>query len=191
MNPLTFAPAGPDVAPALCRWFPTPHEVLMWTGERFGPALDTERLAGHIARLNDTPGARAVAVRSATGDLVGYGELGDATGPRPRLSRIGVAPEARSHGVGRALVDHLVTHAFDVLGATAVELTVFTSNEPAVRLYRRIGFATDEVHRGARTGPDGTLHDVLIMTLDRCTPGPATAAGPGRSAPPPGPPQRG
>lgn len=169
---LRFADAGPEVAAELCTWFTTPDHVLWWTGDRFGPALDPERVAEHIRSLGATAarsaGARTIGAWSSEDELLGYGELAPSPGheQRLRLSRIGVSPAARGRGVGRALVDHLVATAVGPLGATVLELTVFTANETAVQLYRSIGFVTDEVLQGARTGHDGTLHDVAVMTLD-------------------------
>ncbi len=49
-------------------------------------------------------------------------------------------PEARSQGVGRALVDAVVTHARSVSGVEEVVLAVTVGNELARRLYIVAGF---------------------------------------------------
>ena len=50
-----------------------------------------------------------------------------------------VAPTARRRGIGRALVQRAVAHAF-ANGVRRVNLLVYVPNEPAVNLYRSLGF---------------------------------------------------
>jgi len=50
-----------------------------------------------------------------------------------------VAPRARGRGTGRALVQSAVAHAFGN-GVRRVNLLVYVPNEPAVNLYRSLGF---------------------------------------------------
>jgi ribosomal protein S18 acetylase RimI-like enzyme len=57
-----------------------------------------------------------------------------------RLVALWVAPGARGTGVGDALVEAVVAVARQ-WGCRAVTLEVLMSNQPAVRLYRRHGFA--------------------------------------------------
>jgi [ribosomal protein S18]-alanine N-acetyltransferase len=76
------------------------------------------------------------------GELVGYAGLGFTAGP-PRaeaeVHTIGVDPAHQGKGIGRALLDALLTTA-DEVHAT-VFLEVRTDNEPAQRLYTTTGFA--------------------------------------------------
>ena len=51
-----------------------------------------------------------------------------------------MVPEARSQGVGRALLDAVVTHARSVSGVEEVVLAVTVGNEHARRLYIAAGF---------------------------------------------------
>lgn len=163
---LSFGPAKPDVAPVLCRWFVTPREVLMWSGERLGPVLTPERLAEHMTTLAGDD-AHAIGAWTAAGGLVGYSELRKLEGDelRVRLSRVGVAPEMRGQGIGRALVEHLVAIAFEEYMASVVELTALAVNATAIDLYSRVGFRVVEVRRGACTGHDGAIHDLVDMSL--------------------------
>ncbi len=49
-------------------------------------------------------------------------------------------PEARNQGIGRALLDAVVTHARTVSGVEDVVLAVTVGNEHARRLYIAAGF---------------------------------------------------
>src|SRR5262249_42322802 len=59
--------------------------------------------------------------------------------PRPELVGMFVAPEARGHGVGAALVDAVVSWA-RARQAGGLTLWVTVTNTPAVALYERCGF---------------------------------------------------
>jgi ribosomal protein S18 acetylase RimI-like enzyme len=59
------------------------------------------------------------------------------------LSYLGLAPEARGRGLGRALLDHALHFAREHL-ATRLILSVDGRNEPARRLYRAAGFTEFE-----------------------------------------------
>jgi ribosomal protein S18 acetylase RimI-like enzyme len=59
------------------------------------------------------------------------------------LAYIGVVPEFRRHGIGRALTLHAL-HALRATPATRMNLIVDTRNVPARRLYESLGFAATE-----------------------------------------------
>ena len=84
--------------------------------------------------------------------------------PRPVLVGMFVAPEARGHGVGAALVDAVVGWA-RARRASGLTLWVTATNTPAVALYDRCGFR--------RTGEQKPLGhspavDEIQMARDLC-----------------------
>lgn len=60
-------------------------------------------------------------------------------GPIGAIQNVGVIPEARGQGLGRALVRQAL-HGFRMAGLRRVYLEVTAENSGAVRLYRTIGF---------------------------------------------------
>lgn len=62
---------------------------------------------------------------------------------------MGVVPAHRSQGIGEAMLDALCGHAHRH-GVPALSLSVESDN-PAIRLYRRMGFTTVEESDGAHT----------------------------------------
>jgi len=58
---------------------------------------------------------------------------------RGEIAYLGVVPEARGRGVGRALVEQALRDTAE-MGLPLMGLAVDTSNEPAVRLYAAAGF---------------------------------------------------
>lgn len=100
--------------------------------------------------LRDARGRAAttqVLVAERDGDVVGTVTICPAESPYAEIGRAGesefrflaVAPSAWRTGVGEALVDACEQQARE-RGATAQVICVIDSNEPAHRLYRRLGF---------------------------------------------------
>jgi putative acetyltransferase len=75
---------------------------------------------------------------------------------------MGVHDDWQGKGVGTALMEALVDLADRWLNLTRLELTVYTDNQPAVRLYRKFGFETEGTLRGYAFR-DGRLVDVYHM----------------------------
>lgn len=75
---------------------------------------------------------------------------------------ISVAPEAQGQGVGRALMQALCDYADRWGQILRIELTVYTDNERAIRLYRSMGFEHEGTHRGYALR-DGAYADVHSM----------------------------
>lgn len=73
---------------------------------------------------------------------------------------MGVQKEHRSKGVGRMLLEAATRQAF-ATGIDRVELEVFASNHPAVRLYESVGFCLEGRKVGARR-LDGVIDDILL-----------------------------
>jgi ribosomal protein S18 acetylase RimI-like enzyme len=89
------------------------------------------------------PGAVVVAVQD--GVVVGSSNMyANRPGPGSHISsgNVVVGESARGHGVGRTLVEHLLTWSRDQ-GFVGVQFNaVAASNTPAVSLYQRVGFVT-------------------------------------------------
>jgi L-amino acid N-acyltransferase YncA len=109
------------------------------------------------------PYHRYVAVEG--GDVVGWVAL---SGYSDRCCYQGVAdlsvyvdPRAQRRGVGRALLEHLVT-ATDAAGIWTLQAGVFPENEGSLALHRRCGFRV--VGTRERIGElDGVWRDVVLL----------------------------
>lgn len=92
---------------------------------------------------------------------------------------ISVAQAAQGQGVGTALMAALCEYADRWLNTLRIELTVYTDNEMALRLYRRFGFEIEGTFK-AYAMRDGCYVDAFAMA--RFHPAPAqiiTAGAPG------------
>lgn len=88
-----------------------------------------------------------VLVAEQDGELLGFAAVTPAS-PMPAhagvlvVNGLGVAPQAQSAGVGRALLDAAVEHA-RARGARKLTLRVLGSNTRALALYERAGFVVE------------------------------------------------
>ncbi len=113
-----------------------------------------ERLAGPsydlVATLADRPAGMA------SGILAGPREA--------ELISMWVAPFARGHGVGAALID-AIAHWARATGRRSLQLRVVEGNHPATRLYERRGFV-DRGRAPAEPGED-QIERLMVLELHR------------------------
>lgn len=109
-----------------------------------------------IARLISGPGGFTLIACDGRRDI-GFALL-QCVPPESELLSIGVVPESRRDGIGRAL---LARAAGDLLavGAETMFLDVAADNQPAIALYRSRGFG--DMSRRARYYRDGV--DAIVM----------------------------
>ena len=75
--------------------------------------------------------------------------------------------EYRSHGYGTEALDLAINYAFGKLGLSKVGLTVFPSNERAIRAYEKAGFRRKELLEKSWLMPTGEYVDMLLMEVTR------------------------
>lgn len=125
------SPRVPDVARLL-----EAHRTfaVTWSQPGVGHALDVDQLA-----------ADDISLFSArhSGELVGTGALQHLDAAHVEIKSMHTAEEARGRGVGRAMLQHLLTTASD-RGYRRVSLETGTGDAfaPARALYRSLGFET-------------------------------------------------
>jgi L-amino acid N-acyltransferase YncA len=74
-----------------------------------------------------------------------------------------VAPDARGHGIGRAMGEHCISEARR-LGFRAMQFNfVLSTNESAVRLWQKLGFKIVGTLPGAFRHPEKGYIDVYVM----------------------------
>jgi ribosomal protein S18 acetylase RimI-like enzyme len=105
-------------------------------------------------------------VAVSAGEVVGWCDV--IPNPRPIFAHVGVLgmavlPEFRRQGLGGRLIRQTLDAARD-FGLRRVELTVRESNTVAIELYRKIGFATEGLHRN-RIRIEGAYENQMFMGL--------------------------
>jgi GNAT superfamily N-acetyltransferase len=96
---------------------------------------------------------------------VGVGALKPVNEATVELKRMYVRPIAQGHGVGRALLDHLLADAAQI-GYSSVRLETLLFMNAAQALYRGHGFVETTPFAGSETA-GSELHPItLFMALD-------------------------
>jgi RimJ/RimL family protein N-acetyltransferase len=108
----------------------------------------------------------AVFVAETPAGLVGRLSLARDGNPVSRhVAELGlmVVAEERRRGIGTALIEEAANWA-RASGVTKLELHVFPHNEPAIALYRKLGFR-EEGHRHRHYRIGGHYVDAILMAL--------------------------
>ncbi len=77
---------------------------------------------------------------------------------------MGILKEHRGKGLGSRLIEKALEHVRTVPGIEKVELTVYTSNAPAIKLYKKFGFKNIGINHKYRK-VNGQYFDALSMEL--------------------------
>ncbi len=115
-----------------------------------------------LESLLATPGCLGL-VAEAGGQPLGFGLARLAAGEAEVLS-LGVMPAARRLGLGRALLDALVTRA-RTQGVGSLYLEVAADNPGAIGLYKAAGFRSVGRRNRYYLRPGGSV-DALVLCLD-------------------------
>ena len=118
-----------------------------WSPETFLAALENPNTAVLLARGED-------------GAIWGYAVL-SAILDDGYLDNIAVVPEARCRGVGEALLSAVIGFSRENLSVLMLE--VRASNDPAIALYEKYGFA---VVGRRKNYYDAPKEDAILMTLE-------------------------
>ena len=111
----------------------------------------TEPGAGRSIAVDGGAVVGSVAVVPLTGWSSHVGEL-----------RLVVDPERRGRGIGRALAQHAVLEALR-LGLTKIVVEVVAEQEPAIAMFRAIGFDPEALLKDHIRDQTGELRDLLIL----------------------------
>lgn len=143
---VTILPAGPDDAAAIRHLPLQPATARLLNGE----LVRTDRWVW--------------VARTAAGEVVGMAMLA-MLADEAHLLDVVVAPDHRRRGIGAALVQTLRELAATRLGATGMTLEVRRSNQPALALYRHLGFTPAGVRPDYYPdgGVDGAREDAVVM----------------------------
>jgi len=120
----------------------------------------------NVRSVRRNPNA-AVFVAETEEGVVGRLSIGRNRDPlSPHVAELGlmVAAGARRRGIGSALIEEAVKWA-QRAGIVKLELTVFPHNEPAIALYRKLGFRKEGILQ-RRYFIDGRYVDAMLMARD-------------------------
>jgi len=134
--------------------------------EAFGSTFETESLKP-LSSFAERLGSAAVFGAFRDGELLGIAGFASHEGVKEAhkgwLWGMYVRPEARKAGVGRQLVEVVIDFARQ--NVEILQLSVVSDNEPARRLYARLGFVEYGLEKDSLKQGD-TYYDEILMALD-------------------------
>ena len=128
-------------------WIGSQRECALWAGPTVPFPLDRAALPAQI----DMAGAINVALDDEQG-LAAFGQVLPRAPERAHLARVIVRPDVRRCGVGRALVEALLSRAGEARFCRAT-LHVYSDNAAATALYSDLGFERVEWPPGDSPSP--------------------------------------
>jgi diamine N-acetyltransferase len=103
----------------------------------------------------------------AAAPLAGFAILQPLDDPHEGAKLRRIAVTRPGEGFGRPFLGAIIDWVFDSTASDRLWLDVFTHNDRARHVYRRLGFREDGLLRQAYRMPDGTRADRVIMSLLR------------------------
>jgi ribosomal-protein-alanine acetyltransferase len=130
--------------------------------EHSNPSAAHWNEASYAELWNNPQSSRICFVAENDGELLGF-VIGKEVAAEYELENIAVKPEAKQQGIGRALLQHLVSRVTAAEGEKLL-LEVRDSNEPARKLYESQGFVISGRRKGYYRDPteDALLYEKKI-----------------------------
>jgi len=154
--------------PALARWHADAEFVRRYDARPAFPATEGA-LADWLTEQQRAPNAYVFAIWLLEGDeLIGYLEVEGILWAH-RVGGLSIAIPDRAqqgHGYGREALQLALGFCFRELNLERVQLTVFSYNERAIRLYEGLGFQREGIFREFLLR-DGRRYDMLLYGLLR------------------------
>jgi len=139
----------------------------------FGPD-EKERFTrfSQVLSLPNLDGGKAIVfsiINGANNKAIGYTAI-KGISETNACTEIGIAimeREYRAQGFGTEALRLVIEYAFNELALTRLGLTVFPSNQRAIRAYEKVGFQKTEVLENSWLLPGGEYADLWVMELSR------------------------
>ena len=122
-------------------WIGDERTHALWSANRVAFPLQKESFGMLLRDISEKFGDSPFIAAGSDGTPVGF--LCYSLNPDTEegmLKFIMTSPEVRGKGYGHKMLSIALQYAFEITGAAAVHLNVFSCNEPAKRCYRKAGF---------------------------------------------------
>ena len=136
-------------------------EVMRIMGSAFGGGFGEAWTRSQLSGILPMPGVALVIARTGAGGAAAGFSLSRTVADEAELLLIAVDPKLHRRGVGRRLMDHFLDGARGAKLAR-VHLEVRDGN-PAVAMYRGMGFEAVGRRRDYYTGADRKRHDAITL----------------------------
>lgn len=147
------------------KWFADP-EVTRYLPLAGKGNLPMDAIREFIARVSTNNGPELAVSIEVEGEYIGCGGLRNINSESAELSIVIGERRYQGRGIAHEAAMLLLDHAFDALGLKTVWLIVRADNQRALKLFERLGFARNQLLRGAVV-VDGEPKDKWKMIISR------------------------
>jgi ribosomal-protein-alanine N-acetyltransferase len=154
------AGGSPDLSRVSLLWALSEHAEVI--SQLHAASFDEGWDVAAVAALLAHPGSIAMVATYGVPATVGAFALAQVAADEAEILTIAVDPTWRRKGVAARLVGGIKRGALRS-GARTLFLEVAASNEPAIALYRRVGFVEAGRRRNYYAKHDGTREDAIVM----------------------------
>lgn len=145
---MRMRPMVRDDFSTLVSWFPDDAALVQWGGPDVRFPLDNAQLDRMLAEGQGSPPARRLWVGENDGTMLAHAQVSfDRRHGVARLGRVCVSPARRGAGLAAPFLQCVIRSTFDEPVMMRIELNVFTFNQPAIKVYERLGFVLEGVRR--------------------------------------------
>ncbi|MEZ5817571.1 MAG: ribosomal protein S18-alanine N-acetyltransferase [Hyphomicrobiaceae bacterium] len=154
---------APDMRHVSLLWALPEHAVAISClhGAAFAEGWDATAVAGLLAH----PGSLALVASHGVPPMIGGFALAQVAADEAEILSVAVDGAWQRQGLAARLVDG-IKRAAERSGARALFLEVAQSNEAALALYRKTGFAEAGRRKGYYAKADGGREDAVVMRCD-------------------------
>jgi len=121
----------------IASWIPNAAASARWAG----PNVQFPFIARDLPELLVVTRSHSFSLVSTENLLLGFGQFWPRDERTVHLGRIIISPRHRGSGLGRSLLELLITNAVNETKAKRVTLRVYRDNQPAISIYSRFGFS--------------------------------------------------
>ena len=126
----------------LISWIPDAKALLIWSGSGYDWPIDRDQLEQTLLKANNFNSKYFLLKFLSDKSVVGYIEIKklDSDEKTARIGRLIIDPNMRGKGLGKEIINSLKEYAHSKLGVQTLTLGVFSFNQIAISLYKKIGF---------------------------------------------------
>jgi len=134
----------------LASWFPTEADLIQWGGSKLSFPLDHAQMNGMLNEAIENQPERLCWMALHENCLVGHSQLHfDWKNGNAALARVAIAPAFRGQKLAALMLNLVMAQAFKSPQVMRLELNVFSFNQSAIQVYKRLGFVEEGTRRSS------------------------------------------
>ncbi|HJQ14466.1 MAG TPA: GNAT family protein [Anaerolineales bacterium] len=134
----------------LASWFPTETELIQWGGSKLRFPLDNSQMYAMLNETTESEPDKLCWMALHENCLVGHAQLHfDWKNGNAALARVAIAPAFRGQKLAGLMLNLVMAQAFKSPQVMRLELNVFSFNQSAIHVYKRLGFVEEGIRRSS------------------------------------------